>query len=77
MIRKTNDISNDWDGPLPIWVRAPKAGLEFFSGLSRSKIYQLAKEGEIETRTLRKPGQPKATRLFRLRSILDYIEAAQ
>jgi len=77
MITKLNDIMQDWDGPLPVWIRPPKVGLEFFTGLSRSKLYSLAEEGKIKTRSLRAPGQIKGTRLFLLKSILDHIESSE
>ena len=77
MIAKLNDIMQDSDGPLPVWIRPPKAGLEFFTGLSRSKLYSLGAEGKIKTRSLREPGQIKGTRLFLLKSILDHIESSE
>ena len=58
----------------PIWIRPPKRGVDFYCGLSRAKLYQLAGEGKIVTRTLREPGQIKGTRLFLLESILKFIE---
>jgi hypothetical protein len=59
---------------LPIWIRPPKRDVEFYSGLSRPKLYELAAKGKIVTRTLREPGQTKGTRLFLLSSILNFIE---
>ena len=59
---------------LPVWIRSPKAGNEFYSGFSRSKLYELATEGKIGSRSIRKPGQVKGTRLFKLQSILEFIE---
>jgi hypothetical protein len=58
---------------LPVWVRAPKVGTEFFSGLSRSKLYDGASRGHFRSVSIREPGQVKGTRLFHLQSILDYI----
>ena len=58
----------------PVWVRPPKVGQEFYSGLTRAKLYQLAAEGKIKTASLREPGALKGTRLFGLQSILDYLE---
>ena len=58
----------------PEWVRAPSRGQEYFSGLGRSKLYQLASRGRIRSKSLREPGQEKGTRLFHLQSILEYIE---
>jgi hypothetical protein len=59
---------------LPIYIRPPRDGeLEFYSGLSRAKLYQLEADGYILGCSLRKPGQTKATKVFDLQSILDYI----
>lgn len=74
MIRKLNELLLDKQGPLPVWVRPPKSGTEFYSGFSRSKLYLLGQEGKVRTVSIREPGQIKGTRLFELRSILDYIE---
>jgi hypothetical protein len=60
--------------PLPEYVRAPSRGQEYFSGVGRSKLYQLANEGKIRSISLREGAQKKGTRLFHLRSVLDYIE---
>jgi hypothetical protein len=47
--------------------------VEFYSGLSRAKLYELGGKGKIETRTLRDPGAIKGTRLFLLSSVLNFI----
>jgi hypothetical protein len=60
---------------LPLWIRAPKKGAEYWTGFSRSKLYELAKDGKIRSVSIREPGQEKGTRLFELRSILAFIEA--
>ena len=60
---------------LPVWIRAPKAGPEYFSGFSRSKLYELDALGKIDSRSIRQPGQIRGTRLFNLRSILDFIKS--
>ena len=75
MIRKLNDLLQDKVGPLPCWIRAPTRGPEFFTGFSRSKMYLLWKDGKIRSVSIREPGQIKGTRLFELRSILDFIES--
>lgn len=62
---------------LPIWIRAPKAGPEHYTGFGRSKLYELYALGKIDSRSIREPGQIKGTRLFNLRSILDYIESCK
>ena len=71
---RATELLRERDGPRPVWVRAPKEGNEFYSGFSRSKLYDLNKEGEIRSVSIRKPGQVKGTRLFELKSILDFIE---
>lgn len=58
----------------PIWIRPPKSGSEFYSGLSRAKLYELAAKGLIRSVSLRESGQQKGTRLFHLQSIIDFIE---
>jgi hypothetical protein len=73
---KTAELLNDCAGAMPVWIRPPKRGTEFYSGLSRPKLYQLAAEGKIVTRSLREPGQIKGTRLFLLASILSLIEGS-
>lgn len=62
---------------LPIWIRSPKHGNEFYTGLSRAKLYELAGAGKIRSHSLREPGQVKGTRLFNLQSILDFIERCE
>ncbi len=70
------------DKGLPVWVRAPKTSKvkgestlpEHYSGISRSKLYQLAAEGSIRSTSIREKGQLKGTRLFHLASILSFIE---
>lgn len=70
---RVSQLVKDTHGTLPVWVRAPKVGVEHFSGFSRSKLYQLATLGKIRSVSIREPGQVKGTRLFHLQSILDYI----
>jgi hypothetical protein len=61
-------------GALPRYIRPPK-GREYFSGFSRSKLYQLEADGEIRGISLHKePGQKQGIKLFDLQSIFDYIE---
>jgi hypothetical protein len=74
---KAAELLNDRAGALPVWIRPPSRGQEFYTGLSRPKLYQLAADGKIVTRSLREPGQIKGTRLFLLSSILAYIEGNQ
>jgi len=72
---RTSELLSDRDGLLPIWVRSPKSGPEHYTGFGRSKLYELAATGKIKSRSIREPGQIKGTRLFNLRSILDFIES--
>jgi hypothetical protein len=71
---KLRELMQDRDGPLPVWVRARVGQREYFTGLSRSKFYELAASGSIRSVSLREPGQVKGVRLFELASILKYIE---
>ena len=68
------DLLGERDQGLPIWIRAPKTGMEFYTGLSRSKLYEGASAGHFRSVSIREPGQTKGTRLFHLGSILVYIE---
>ena len=72
---RVEELLKDRDRLLPVWIRSPKNGPEHYSGLGRSKLYQLAEQRKIESRSIREPGQIKGTRLFNLRSILDFIES--
>ncbi len=74
---RAEELLSDRDGNLPVWVRAPKKGLEHYSGLSRSKLYEMAGRGNIRSASIREPGQIKGTRLFNLRSILEFIESCE
>jgi hypothetical protein len=62
-------------GSLPVWIRAPKRGPEFYSGFTRPKLYELAAKGRIRTCSVREPGRIRGTRLFDLQSILAFIES--
>ena len=70
------ELLQDRDGPLPVWVRAPRRGHEHYSGLTRAKLYHLAALGVIQARSLREPGRVRGCRLFNLRSILEFIDRA-
>ena len=67
-------IMSDRDGSLPVWVRAPKRGHEFYSGCTRPKLYEWAGKGFIRSVSIREPGKIKGVRLFHLPSILGFIE---
>jgi len=70
-------IMSDRDGNLPVWVRAPKRGHEFYSGCSRPKLYDWAGKGFIRSVSIREPGKIKGVRLFHLASILNFIERCE
>ena len=74
---RASELLSDRDGALPIWIRSPKSGPEHYTGFSRSKLYELATKGRISSRSIREPGQIRGTRLFNLRSILDFIESCE
>ena len=64
----------------PEFIRVPKNGTCPFSGLSRSKIYDLITPNEgndyrppVKSVSLRKRGQLKGTRLVVYQSLLDYL----
>ncbi len=68
-------IMADRDDSMPVWVRAPKRGHEFYSGCTRPKLYEWAGKGLIRSVSIREPGKIKGVRLFHLGSILLFIEA--
>ena len=65
------------EGTLPVWVRAPKRGHEFYSGCSRPKLYDWAGKNYIRSVSIREPGRIKGVRLFHLASILAFIERCE
>jgi hypothetical protein len=65
------------DGNMPVWVRAPKQGHEFYSGCSRAKLYDWAGKRLIRSVSIREPGRIKGVRLFHLASILAFIERCE
>ena len=66
-------LLNDRIGPRPVWIKAPKSGVEFYSSLTRSYLYQAAAQGLIRTVSIREPGKERGCRLFHLQSILEFI----
>jgi len=69
--------ASDRDGILPVWVRAPKRGHEFYSGGTRPKLYEWAAKGFIRSVSIREPGRIRGVRLFHLASILAFIERCE
>ena len=74
---KARSLLQDQSNGLPVWIRSPKHGVEFYSGFSRAKLYEGACDGSFRSVSIRKPGQTKGTRLFHLQSILDFIERCE
>ncbi|HKW28237.1 MAG TPA: hypothetical protein VJT54_02810 [Verrucomicrobiae bacterium] len=70
-------LAAERDGHLPVWIRAPKHGHEFYSGCSRAKLYEWAGKGFIRSVSIRELGQIKGVRLFHLASILAFIERCE
>lgn len=70
---KVRELLHDQSHGLPVWIRSPKHGVEFYSGFSRAKLYEGAGKGHFRSVSIREPGQVKGTRLFHLQSILDFI----
>ena len=74
---RATQLVGERDGNLPVWIRAPKRGNEFYSGCSRAKLYEWAGKGFIRSVSIREPGQIKGVRLFHLASVLGFIEGCE
>jgi len=74
---RAQKLLQDQVNGLPVWIRSPKRGVEFYTGFSRAKLYEGAGKGNFRSVSIREPGQTKGTRLFNLRSILDFIERCE
>lgn len=70
---KAVELLQERANSLPVWVRAPKSGTEYFTGFSRAKLYELAGDRKIRSVSIRESGAIKGTRLFNLQSILGFI----
>lgn len=58
----------------PEFIRLPRPGtLCPWTGLSRSKMWEVLQLGKVKTVCLRKPGAAKGARLIHLASLLDYL----
>jgi hypothetical protein len=76
-LSRAQHLMAERQGALPVWIRAPKTGQEFFSGCSRAKLYDWASKGFIRSVSIREPGQVKGCRLFHLQSLLSFIERCE
>ena len=74
---KARELLTERSNGLPVWIRSPKQGTEFYTGFSRAKLYEGAGKGHFRSVSIREPGQVKGTRLFHLASILAYIEKCE
>lgn len=74
---KARELLQDQANGLPVWIRPPKIGVEFYTGFSRAKLYEGAGKGHFRSVSIRQPGQVKGTRLFNLASILAFIEKCE
>ena len=75
--KRVTELLKDYHSGLPVWIRAPKIGTEYWAGLSRAKLYQLTELGHIRSVSIREPGQVKGVRLFHLESILSFLERCE
>lgn len=58
----------------PEFIRLPKSGtLCSFTGLSRTKMWEIVQTGKVKTVSLRPPGAAKGARLVHLASLLTYL----
>ena len=71
---RATQLAAERDSNLPVWVRAPKHGHEFFSGCSRAKLYEWAAKGFIRSVSICEPGRTRGVRVFHLASVLGFIE---
>ncbi len=55
-----------------VWDRLPGKG--YYFGLSRPYVYQLMREGLVETALLKRPGKCRGIRLVWRPSVLEHIE---
>jgi hypothetical protein len=74
---RVDELLSDRNGILPVWIRSPKSGPEHYTGIGRSKLYELNAQGKIRSISIREPGQLKGTRLFDLRSILRFLDSCE
>src|SRR5262245_28814351 len=61
---------------LPVTIRFPRPGKrEFYTGLSRDTLYQMWRQGLLQTTLIKVRGkQGRGTRVIFLRPLLEYLE---
>lgn len=60
----------------PEFIRLPRPGtLCPWTGLSRSKMWEVLLSGKVKTVCLRRPGAAKGARLIHLESLLAYLHS--
>ena len=60
----------------PEWVRLPKPGtLCPWTGLSRSKLWEVLQTGKVRNICLRKEGAARGARLIHLAALLGYLDS--
>ena len=74
---RARELLNDQSNGRPVWIRSPKQGVEFYTGFSRAKLYELAGKGAIRSVSIREKNAIKGTRLFNLASIFAHIEKCE
>lgn len=71
---KAGELLNDQSNGLPVWIRSPKNGVEFYAGFSGAVLCAGAGKEHFGSVSIRGLGQVKGTRLFHLALILTCIE---
>lgn len=62
----------------PEYVRLPRTGeKETFTGLGRSKLWEILQSGRVKSICLRKPGALRGARLIQLDSLLAYLASME
>ena len=74
---KARELLQDQANGLPVWIRSPKNGNEYYSGFSRAKLYEGANKKHFRSVSIRENGQTRGTRLFHLQSLLAFIERCE
>ncbi len=63
---------------VPVFVRLPKTGnLCPHSGLSRSVMYQLCREGKIVSRVLKRSNGTRGCRLVSYQSLVQFLKTVE